>query len=41
MSRCEEPMGAKAIVRATEELDDFVYVCPRCGAETKRAVKLY
>ncbi len=36
---CREPMDAKAIVPATEELDDIVYVCPRCGVETKRAVK--
>ena len=32
-------MDAKAILPATEELDDVVYVCPRCGAETKRTVK--
>ena len=36
---CGEPMDAKAILPATEELDDIVCVCPRCGAETKRTVK--
>ncbi len=32
-------MDAKAILPATEQLDDIVCVCPRCGAETKRTVK--
>jgi len=36
---CREPMDAKTILPATEELDDIVCVCPRCGAETKRTVK--
>jgi endogenous inhibitor of DNA gyrase (YacG/DUF329 family) len=36
---CQEPMDAKAIAPATEELDDIVYRCPRCGAETRRTVK--
>jgi endogenous inhibitor of DNA gyrase (YacG/DUF329 family) len=36
---CQEPMDAKAIAPATEELDDIVYRCPKCGAETKRTVK--
>jgi hypothetical protein len=33
------PMETKGIERATEALDDIVYVCLRCGAETKRTVK--
>jgi predicted RNA-binding Zn-ribbon protein involved in translation (DUF1610 family) len=32
-------MGAKAILPATEELDDILFVCPKCGTETKRTVK--
>jgi len=33
------PMEAKGIEPATEALDDIVYVCLRCGTETKRTVK--
>jgi hypothetical protein len=36
---CGEPMKAKGIEPATEALDDIVFVCPRCGTETKRTVK--
>jgi hypothetical protein len=36
---CGEPMGATAILPATEELDDIVCVCPKCGTETKRTIK--
>jgi transposase-like protein len=32
-------MGATAILPATEELDDIVCVCPKCGTETKRTIK--
>jgi len=32
-------METKGIERATEALDDIVYVCLRCGTETKRTVK--
>jgi rubredoxin len=32
-------MEAKGIEPATEALDDIVFVCPSCGAETKRTVK--
>ncbi len=36
---CEEPMQPKSIVPVTRELDDISYVCPKCGAETKRTMK--
>jgi hypothetical protein len=32
-------MEPKGIEPTTEALDDIVYVCPRCGTETKRIVK--
>ncbi len=36
---CAEPMNPKAIVPITRDLDDITYVCPKCGAETKRSIK--
>ena len=36
---CEEPMQPKDATPATRELDDVTYVCPKCGAETKRTLK--
>ena len=36
---CGEPMDPKGIVPVTRELDDISYVCPKCGAETKRTMK--
>ncbi len=35
---CEEPMP-KGAAPVTRELDDISYVCPKCGAETKRMMK--
>jgi hypothetical protein len=34
-----EPMGPTRSVPVTRELDDIGYVCPKCGAETKRTIK--
>ena len=36
---CEEPMQPKGAAPVTRELDDISYVCPKCGAETKRTMK--
>jgi RNase P subunit RPR2 len=36
---CEEPMSPKGAVPVTRELDDVIYVCPKCGAETTRTMK--
>jgi len=36
---CEEPMEPKGAAPVTRELDDISYVCPKCGAETKRTMK--
>jgi hypothetical protein len=36
---CEEPMQPKGVAPVTRELDDISYVCPKCGAETKRTMK--
>jgi predicted RNA-binding Zn-ribbon protein involved in translation (DUF1610 family) len=36
---CGEPMDPKGSVPVTRELADVTYVCPRCGAETKRTLK--
>ena len=36
---CGEPMDPKGNVPVTRELDDVTYVCPKCGAETKRTIK--
>jgi hypothetical protein len=33
-SRC-----SPRVVPVTRELDDINYVCPKCGAETKRTMK--
>jgi predicted RNA-binding Zn-ribbon protein involved in translation (DUF1610 family) len=32
-------MDPKSIAPVTRELDDVVYICPKCGAETKRTMK--
>ncbi len=36
---CGEPMEPKGSAPVTRELDDISYVCPKCGAETKRTMK--
>jgi predicted RNA-binding Zn-ribbon protein involved in translation (DUF1610 family) len=36
---CGEPMRPTGSVPVTSELDDVSYVCPKCGAETKRTMK--
>jgi predicted nucleic acid-binding Zn ribbon protein len=36
---CAEPMQPNGSVPVTRELDDVTYVCPKCGAETKRTLK--
>jgi predicted RNA-binding Zn-ribbon protein involved in translation (DUF1610 family) len=36
---CGEPMEPKGAAPVTRELDDVSYVCPKCGAETKRTMK--
>jgi DNA-directed RNA polymerase subunit RPC12/RpoP len=36
---CEEPMERRGAAPVTRELDDISYVCPSCGAETKRTMK--
>jgi predicted RNA-binding Zn-ribbon protein involved in translation (DUF1610 family) len=36
---CGEPMDPTRAVPVTRELDDIGYVCPKCGAETKRTLK--
>jgi len=36
---CGEPMRPKGAAPVTRELDDISYVCPKCGAETKRTMK--
>ena len=36
---CEEPMQPKDALPGTRELDYVTYVCPKCGAETKRTMK--
>jgi hypothetical protein len=36
---CEEPMEPNGSAPVTKELDDVTYLCPKCGAETKRTMK--
>ena len=36
---CEKPMEPNGSAPVTRELDDVSYVCPKCGAETKRTIK--
>jgi len=36
---CEEPMAPKEATPVTRDLDDILYVCPKCGAETTRTLK--
>jgi hypothetical protein len=36
---CAEPMQPKGAAPVTRELEDITYVCPKCGAETKRTIK--
>jgi thymidine kinase len=32
-------MDAQAVVSVTDRLEDIVYMCRRCGTETKRTVR--
>jgi rubredoxin len=36
---CEEPMQPKGSMPVTRELYDISYICPKCGAKTKRTLK--
>jgi RNase P subunit RPR2 len=36
---CEEPMQPKGNMPVTRELYDISYICPKCGAKTKRTLK--
>jgi hypothetical protein len=39
MSWLRRPMQPNGAAPVTRELDDISYVCPKCGAETKRTMK--
>ena len=36
---CGEPMQPKLATPVTSELDDIIYACLKCGAETRRTLK--
>jgi hypothetical protein len=36
---CEEPMQPTNATPATRQLDDVIYVCPKCRTEIKRMLK--
>ena len=36
---CDEPMKPTDATPVTRQLDDVIYVCPKCGTETRRTLK--